>query len=216
MSTKTCPPLRFSQFNDNWSVKKFGSLCKPRSEKYNPLLNSTNYNCIELEHLSQETGCLLGYCDSINQKSIKSIFYPGDVLYGKLRPYLRKYLLPDFKGVCSTEIWVLKPKNIHSNFIFQYIKTDNFNAQTSISSGSKMPRADWSVVSEHNLFVPSLEEQTKIATFLSAVDSKITSLERLVAHWQAYKKGIMQQIFTKQLRFKAPTAKISQNGKYQQ
>jgi restriction modification system DNA specificity domain protein len=82
-----------------------------RKEKYNPLESDTNKPCIELEHFDQGTGQINGYIPSLEQKSIKNIFYKGDVLFGKLRPYLKKYWLAEFDGVCSSEAWVLKPKN---------------------------------------------------------------------------------------------------------
>lgn len=92
----------------DWEVKEFGEICCPSKARINPVTSSEIYKCIELEHLSQGSGILLGFANSQDLKSQKSIFEKGDVLFGKLRPYLRKYLLADFDGVCTTEIWVLK------------------------------------------------------------------------------------------------------------
>src|SRR5205085_2921636 len=102
--------IRFKDDNGNdfadWEEKKLGDVITNKTEKYNPEKEKVNYKCIELEHLVSETPTLLGYVDSSNSGSIKNKFQKGDVLFGKLRPYLKKYLQAPFDGVCSSEIWV--------------------------------------------------------------------------------------------------------------
>lgn len=199
---KNIPALRFPEFNGTWEEKRFGELVTNKSEKYNSENEKVSYNCIELEHLATETGNLLGFIDSCNAGSIKNKFEKGDVLFGKLRPYLKKYLQAPFDGVCSSEIWVLKGKNISNNFLYRFIQTDNFIELANQSTGSKMPRADWSVVSSSNIFVPTLSEQQKIAAFLTAVDEKIQQLTKKKDLLEQYKKGVMQKIFNQEIRFK--------------
>jgi type I restriction enzyme, S subunit len=143
----------------------------------------------------------LGYIDGQHSGSIKNVFHKGDVLFGKLRPYLKKYLLAPFDGVCSSEIWVLKSEEGINEFLYYLIQSDKFIELTSLSSGSKMPRADWNVVSNGHFYYPSLPEQQKIASFLTAVDDKIQQLSKKKALLEQYKKGVMQQLFSQQLRF---------------
>lgn len=196
------PVLRFPEFEGEWEKKKLGEVATNKSGKYNPEKEINSVRCIELEHLGQENAQLLGYIDGKNSGSIKNKFDKGDVLFGKLRPYLKKYLLAPFDGVCSSEIWVLKGINISNDFLFRIIQTDNFIDLANQSSGSKMPRADWSVV-ENGLFsFPTLPEQTKIASFLTAVDEKIQALKKKKSLLEQYKKGVMQKLFSQELRFK--------------
>ena len=196
------PKLRFSEFKDEWNESNVGSLISNSSEKFNPLKETVNLPCVELEHLSQGTGEIIGYCSSVKQKSIKNKFNEKNVLFGKLRPYLKKYAKPNFKGVCSSEIWVLSSQRLNTNFLFQYIQTRAFLDLTLIQSGSKMPRAEWEMVADGTIFYPQEKEQTKIAEFLSAVDDKISQLSRQLELLNQYKKGVMQKIFSQEIRFK--------------
>jgi type I restriction enzyme, S subunit len=99
---------RFKEFEGSeWKSYSFSEIARLRSKKFDPKTNSESKVCIELEHISQVSGQLLGSIDSSEQSSNKNSFCIGDVLFGKLRPYLKKYWLAQFDGVCSTEIWVL-------------------------------------------------------------------------------------------------------------
>lgn len=196
------PKLRFKEFSGDWEENELGNIVEISKGKYNPLKSEENYKCIELENLSQETGQLLGYFNSKEQQSIKNKFNKGQVLFGKLRPYLKKYWLADFEGVCSSEIWVLNGKSVSNNFIYRIIQTDKFNFISNISSGSKMPRADWNYMSEFLFFTPSIEEQEKIASLFSLIDDKISLQGEKLKMLKDYKKGMMQKIFSRELRFK--------------
>jgi type I restriction enzyme, S subunit len=189
------PKLRFKGFDTTWENKKLGEIINNKSAKYNPEKEIQSFKCIELEHLSTNTGQLLGYIDSINSASIKNKFEKGDVLFGKLRPYLRKYLQAPFDGVCSSEIWVLKGENVSNDFLYKIVQTDYFIDLANQSTGSKMPRADWNVVSSGIFHIPTLPEQQKIASFLSAIDEKIQQLTRKKELLEQYKKGVMQRLF---------------------
>ena len=172
--------MRFPEFKEGWEVKKLGEISTNKSKKYNPN-NETNFiKCIELEHLSSETGQLLGFVDGSQSGSIKNVFQKGDVLFGKLRPYLKKYYQPNFDGVCSSEIWVLNGKEILNDFLYYLIQTNSFVDLANQSSGSKMPRADWSIL-ENGLFsFPNSEEQQKIASFLSLIDERIQTQNKII------------------------------------
>ena len=170
-----------------------------RKEKYNPLESDTNKPCIELEHFDQGTGQINGYIPSLEQKSIKNIFYKGDVLFGKLRPYLKKYWLAEFDGVCSSEAWVLKPKNnniITKKFLFYLVQSELFIRIANISSGSKMPRADWNYISEYPFSIPPLEEQEKIAEILLTCDKAIHLTTQIITQLKQRNQGLAQQLLT--------------------
>ena len=198
----SAPKLRFKEFNELMVKHEFSELVEKRSKTHNPINDNTNYKCIELESLSQETGILLNTFETKNLKSTKTKFKSGDVLFGKLRPYLKKFHVPKFDGVCTSEIWVLNGIKLQNKYLYQLIQTPKFNLEANITSGSKMPRADWNYISSIKYYTPSLLEQEKIASFLSAVDEKIQKLERKKSLLEEYKKGVMQKIFSQELRFK--------------
>jgi type I restriction enzyme S subunit len=199
---KLQPKLRFPEFKEEWIKEKFGVIANNKSGKYNPEKEKISQKCIELEHIEQETGRIIGYSDSLGLASIKNKFKQEDVLFGKLRPYLRKHVLAPFEGVCSSEIWVLSSKIISNKFLFRIVESERFIDIANQSTGSKMPRADWSAVSETYFNYPSLQEQNKIAAFLSAVDEKLNLLKEKKADLEEYKKGMMQKIFSQEIQFK--------------
>jgi len=182
---------------NGWEQKAFGEVVKLSKSKYDPKKSTDCFPCIELEHIVQETGQLTGNVPASNLGSTKNKFKAGDVIFGKLRPYLRKYAQPNFDGVCSSEIWVFSPtKKIINPYLFQLVQTNQFISEANKSTGSKMPRADWGVVSEMIFPLPPLPEQRKIAKILSTWDKAISTTERLIDNSKQQKKALMQQLLT--------------------
>ena len=106
-------------------------------------------------------------------------FHQGDVLYGKLRPYLQNWLLPTFGGLAVGDFWVLQPQNADSSFLYRLIQSRQFDEVANQSTGTKMPRADWKLVSKTVFSIPSnISEQAAIGTYFTALDSLITLHQR--------------------------------------
>ncbi len=106
-------------------------------------------------------------------------FYAGDVLYGKLRPYLMNWLYPQFNGVAVGDFWVLRATECDSSFLYRLVQTDSFQRLANVSSGSKMPRADWNLISQSFFAVPAdYAEQRVIAKSLAELDDLITLHQR--------------------------------------
>jgi len=190
---------------ENLIKMEFGEIAELRKEKFNPVNSNESKPCIELEHFEQATGKIIGFISSLEQKSIKNVFYKGDVLFGKLRPYLRKYWLAEFDGVCSSEVWVLKPKttDISNSYLFNLIQTNEFIQAANVSSGSKMPRADWGYIINYPFsIINSKNEQIAISELLSTWDNAITKTQALIAQKEQRKKWLMQNLLTGKMRLK--------------
>lgn len=192
--------FRFKDDNGNpfpdWEEKRLGEFTKKVSDSYNPVISKSDLECIELESLEQDTGRILKTFKANDLQSTKTKFKSGDVLFGKLRPYLRKYAHVEFDGVCTSEIWVLRAENISDTLLFYIVQTTRFNQYANIQSGSKMPRSDWSIVSSSQYALPtSFLEQQKIADFLSSIDDKIDLVANELSQAQTFKKGLLQQMF---------------------
>ena len=205
-SQNQLPALRFRDDQGdeypNWDEQKFTALATKISDNYKPV-DTEQIICIELENIVSNSGRLSGSTTTFGRKSTKTKFRAGDVLFGKLRPYLNKYYLTDFDGVCTTEIWVLRPISVASEFLYLVVQGERFLRVANYQFGSKMPRSDWKLVSESTIYLPkSSKEQRKIASFLSSVDRRIEQLERKRSLLAEYRKGMMQKLFSREIRFR--------------
>ena len=132
------------KLTQEWTTSRhyFSEIAQRRGEKYDPS-SGIEYPCVELENIEQETGKILATVPSIEQGSIKNMAKSGDTLFGKLRPYLRKYAFAQQTMVCSSEIWALIPSDVVlPKFLFYLVQTEQFLRVANISSGTKMPRAE--------------------------------------------------------------------------
>lgn len=129
---------------------------------------------IGLEHIGEGSLSLIGVGSASDVTSIKSRFRQGDVLFGKLRPYFRKVVIPNFDGICSTDIWVIRPKQgVNAQFLFYVLACSEFvDMATRGAEGTRMPRAKWDYVSGHRVLLPSMAEQRRIAEILSALHDR--------------------------------------------
>ena len=188
--------MRFENYSNSYIKNKLGVVVFLRKGKYNPLKEKQDFPCIELESIEQDSCRMLEIFKAKNQKSIKTKFFKGDVLFGKLRPYLRKFLFSNFNGVCSTEIWALHSSAMLNSYLFYYLQTEYFMKIASTSSGTKMPRAEWSLVSNADIKYPdSIEEMTKISTMLGLIDKRIESQNKIIEDLDTLKKSISLLIF---------------------
>ena len=193
---------RLPGFQGEWAVKTFGEVVVPRNERIDPKRAGAHNFCIELEHIESGSGLLLGSTSTGTQSSLKSVFHPGDVLFGKLRAYLRKYWRATHQGVCSTEIWVLVSRGeaVTSEFLFQIVQTDDFIDAASNSYGTHMPRSDWNAIQNHELKMPLPPEQTAIASVLADMDAELAALVQRRDKTRALKQGMMQELLTGRTR----------------
>lgn len=203
---KNIPTIRFKNFTDAWEQRKFQEITRRCSK----MAMSTGKNpAVEYEDVVPESGLLN---KNIKLKNIykKGIsFDKNKILYGKLRPYLHHWLNPQFKGVAVGDWWVLTPVNIDKGFLYRLIQTQKFDEVANQSSGSKMPRADWNLVSNTVFIVPqNITEQKEIGAFFSQLDYLITLHQRKFDQLKKLKSYFLQNMFpTKdekipQIRFK--------------
>ena len=173
----------------------FSEIAQRRREKYNPD-SGVEYPCIELEYIEPGTGRLLGSVSSTTQSSIKTVARSGDVLFGKLRPYLRKFAFADQDIVCSSEIWAFVPSEyVIPKYLYYLVQTEHFLRVANISSGTKMPRAEWANIGKEPFDIPSIPNQEKVVSILEAVDKKICVSGDSLRMLSNFRKGLLQQLF---------------------
>jgi type I restriction enzyme S subunit len=164
------------QIPTGWKIEALRDVVKIIKDQWKPGDDECRY--IGLEHVNQGDLSINGFGSSGNLESNKYHFRSGDILFGKLRPYFRKVYKPNFDGVCSTDIWVIRAKeNNNQGFLFYFFANQDFVDKASkANSGTKMPRADWSYLEKERFVFPSCPEQRAIASVLSAFDDKIELL----------------------------------------
>ena len=192
---------RLPGFVGEWEVAPFKEIALPSPERLDPQTSGNGTLLIELDDIEPGTGRLLRRETVEEAVSMKSVFRPGDVLFGKLRAYLRKFWLADSSGLCSTEIWVLRTQGHHSpKFIRYLVESDSFIEMASNAHGTHMPRADWSLLSRFEIAIPPPDEQLAIANVLFDADLEIEVLQRRLDKARNIKTGMMQQLLTGRVR----------------
>lgn len=192
---------RLPGFSGAWEVKRFAQIAKIRNTKIQTLGNAVAQNCIELEQLEHETGRILFWVDATKRTTVKYQFEAGDVLFGRLRPYLRKFHRANIQGVCSTEIWPLMTQGVDSRFLYQVVQSDGFIAAACEAYGTHMPRADWGKLATQEVQVPAdPNEQGAIGAVLGDMEKEIQTLEARLTKARAVKEGMMQNLLTGRVR----------------
>ena len=202
------PAIRFKGFSDAWEQRKFEEIAVRSSV----ICSDDTLPRVEYEDIVSGTGRLNK--DIYAKQSSKSgiVFHQGDVLYGKLRPYLQNWLLPTFDGLAVGDFWVLQPQNADSSFLYRLIQSRQFDEVANQSTGTKMPRADWKLVSKTVFSIPSnISEQAAIGTYFTALDSLITLHQRKFEKLTNVKKSMLEKMFPQngssypEIRFKGFT-----------
>lgn len=184
-----------------WENCQLGEVCDRVKDSHKPLEDGdTPY--IGLEHLAQGFPSFVGCGMESEVRSSKTVFKTGDILFGKLRPYLRKGVQADFEGICSTDILVFRARErCESKFLKYLVHSDKFiEYAKSTTTGVQHPRTSWPSLRKFNLSLPSLPEQRKIAHVLSTVQRAIEAQERIIRITTELKKALMYKLFTEGLR----------------
>lgn len=178
---------------DELELYKFADIIK---DVYIPSDND-NLPYIGLEHINQQTLTLNSIGKSSDIKSAKFKFKAGDILFGKLRPYFRKVYSPNFSGICSTDIWVIRAKDgFDQGWLFWLLASQDFiDSASQGSSGTRMPRADWNHLKNTAWPVPTPQKQQQIAEILSSLDNKIELNRRINANLEAMASALFKKWF---------------------
>ena len=165
------------QVPEHWKVARVKRLVSLRNERRNDVSTDTIY--IGLEDVEAGSGQYKPTNGSSRQSedSTVGIFYEGDVLYGKLRPYLRKAIISEMAGCCSTEFLVLRAEKTEPRWLQEWLLTPDVTHQiVSGCEGAKMPRADWGHIGSIEVVYPDQPEQAKILTSLDRETARIDAL----------------------------------------
>lgn len=186
------PKIRFKGFEGEWKAPLFSEMV----ERISASGQAGMLPGVEFEDIASGEGC---FNKNIYQKECHKygkLFYEGDILFGKLRPYLKNIILADFNGVAIGDFWVLRSKGFDEKYLYTLVNSESFLKVANISSGSKMPRADWNLVSTTKFVVPSAkDEQKAIGKYFTSLDSQISASTSRLASLKQMKAASLQAMF---------------------
>ena len=210
------PALRFKGFTDPWEQRKFEEIAVRSSV----MSDKKGLPRVEYEDIISGAGRLNKDIKLKESEKVGIVFHKGDVLYGKLRPYLQNWLLASFNGLAVGDFWVLQPQNTDSSFLYRLVQSQQFDEVANQSTGTKMPRADWKLVSKTKFAMPhSVDEQAAIGAYFEHLDTLITlhqrKLEKLIQIRRAFAERCFLQsrkefvmAFTKEADFEEAVVKL--------
>ena len=142
---------------DGWTIGQIADIATSPRRGINPIHLCNNTPYIGLEHMPRHSIALVDWGMVGKVTSQKSIFEKGDILFGKLRPYFHKVGIAPVDGVCSTDIVVIVPKTQEwFAYLLACVSSPEFVAYANqTSTGTKMPRTSWKIMSEYKLCVPT-------------------------------------------------------------
>lgn len=186
------PKIRFKGFEGEWKTPLFSEMV----ERISASGQAGMLPGVEFEDIASGEGC---FNKNIYQKECHKygkLFYEGDILFGKLRPYLKNIILADFNGVAIGDFWVLRSRGLDEKYLYTLVNSESFLKVANISSGSKMPRADWNLVSTTKFVVPSAkDEQKAIGKYFTSLDSQISASTSRLASLKQMKAASLQAMF---------------------
>ncbi len=187
----------------DWGVLKLKYAVDLISEKSQDI----NQKYVGMENITSKNGKYV-HTEEVIPEGISNTFKDNDVLFGKLRPYLAKSWLASFSGICSSELLVLRAKEICPKFLQYYTLTDEFINQVDSSTyGSKMPRASWEFISLLSIPKCSFDLSIKIANFLdhetAQIDTLIAKQEKLIELLKEKRQAVISHAVTKGLNINA-------------
>lgn len=203
MEERLVPELRFPEFKGEWKKKRLNDIAKvnPRSEVPEEFLY------IDLE--SVDNGNLTKNLETISQKNAPSraqrLLEYGDILYSTVRPYQRNnYLFEDaFPTSVVASTGYAQIRTNRSKYLYYYLHTTKFVKDAlRRSAGTSYPAIAASDVSSISIAVPSSGEQEKIGDFFHKMDKKLKLEQERIEALKEYKKGMMQKLFSQEIRFK--------------
>lgn len=184
---------------EEWEVRRLKHISLFSSDKLNKKPKELPY--IGLEHIQSGNGVLLeNNVEEVDSNVCR--FKKGDILFGKLRPYLAKVIEAPFDGVGTTELVVIRMnESINSRYAFYQLLSNRFiNLVNALTYGVKMPRASPDQIANISICVPSIKEQKEISLFLdketSKIDSIIQKIQNNIGLLEEYKKSLIHHVVT--------------------
>lgn len=164
---------------ERWNRKTLKDIALSIRQSIHPSKTEPNTLYVGLEHIPRQSIALSSWGYSNQVDSNKFVFTKSDILFGKIRPYFHKVVFAPINGICSSDAIVIRPINQDlfglTLSIVSSVAFVDYTSKTS-KEGSKMPRANWDVMEQYPILIPSQKFLQEFNHFVSQVTNQITNL----------------------------------------
>jgi type I restriction enzyme S subunit len=192
-----------SEIPPSWRKISLGNVLEPRKQKDIPS-SYPNLPYIGMEHVARDVGLIHSFGSSANYRSAAPRVYEGDVLYGRLRPYLNKVAISPCEAFASGEFIVLSPnEKISGKFLQLRLLSQDFVEFAGTLDTGDRPRVSWEQISRFELALPPIDEQMKMMSsledHLSRLDASVSLADAMEKQSNGLRRSLLQAAFTGQL-----------------
>lgn len=188
-----------------WEVVPLTNLAHLPSGQLSPRIEPyRSWTLVAPDHIESGTGRLLNRTTAGEQGAIsgKYGFESGDIIYSKIRPYLRKAILATFQGLCSADMYPLRPRaEVNPRFLLAVMLGEQFSRfAEGVSMRSGFPKINRKELAEYRTAFPPLAEQREIGRILEEFDDRESSEEKELSKLRTLKQGLMDDLLTGRVR----------------
>jgi|JI10StandDraft_1071094.scaffolds.fasta_scaffold143109_3 type I restriction enzyme S subunit len=203
MTQRLIPKLRFPEFSGEWEVKKLGDISKVFSGG-TPISSNKSYYSGKIPFIKSGEISAAQTEQNISGIALKAssakIVESGDILYALYGATSGQVAISRIKGAINQAVLCIRP-DAERYFIYSKLSGDKDKILGTYLQGGQ-GNLSGEIIKQLQIFLPSIEEQGKIAGFLTVIDNRIAEMDKKVELLRLYKKGVMQKIFSQKLRFK--------------
>ena len=212
--TKLVPQLRFKEFNGEWQIIKLKEVAKIARGKFtprprnNPIYYNGDIPFVQTSDVVNANGKIEVYTQTLNQKGLAvSKLFPAGTILITIAANIGHVGVLQIDMACPDSLIGITPNDETHNYFLNYYLATHQQKMDYLAPEGAQKNINIDFLNPYKVPITSFPEQQKIASFLSAVDEKIQQLTKKKELLDQYKKGVMQQLFSGQLRFK------DENGK---
>jgi restriction endonuclease S subunit len=190
---------------DNWMKIQIGNLVDELRSTYPNPIEDGYEKYIGFEHIEPENIHLKHFGNLSDGITFNKKFKKNDILFGKIRAYLKKVAVAPIEGICSGDILVLRTKNenILSQSILPYFLTTQSFLKCAVDSsiGTTLPRTKWQHLSKYEIQLPTLEEQKQIVSLFQSIETAIEQVEEQDKDLLNLKNNLLRDLFRERQTF---------------
>jgi type I restriction enzyme S subunit len=183
-------PVQEINTPEGWTSSTLGAAARLIKDKIHPADVPADFPYVGLEHVQAHSMQLVGHGQASDVRSTKTRFGAGDVLYGKLRPYLNKVTRPDFSGICSTDFLVFgESQDLDCGYLAYFLnQLWVANQAHHLSSGVELPRVDWKSLGQLPIVYPKSKDAQR--TVVSLLDRAVSLRKSSGSHLELSRRAI--------------------------